>query len=291
MLSTLPYEFIREKSRQNLENLELWLKRLLNEKLTTHFGTDYIHYQFSHGGFLFKKEIREYVEKKFETEPSRFHNHIDTFLLDHLIYTLCKQDIYDLGVGDIFKESYKTSSVLHDSLFTLIEPRNKLSHANLKLSHLEIYRILFHTSQIISCIQIYYVKAGKEKMYNVPQILHITSSTGEKKDFPEERSSKYFTLKENWDNNVFFPGDTIRLDIAVSPEFSDDSYMILWKRSLFEKPNEHNTKSYFSYTFTEMDIKETFIISVSLVSNKKWHKHGSYDDKLDIFMSVAPNEN
>jgi hypothetical protein len=41
-LNTVEINLIREKSRSRIESLENWLRRIIDEELRSHYGSDYI---------------------------------------------------------------------------------------------------------------------------------------------------------------------------------------------------------------------------------------------------------
>ncbi len=68
-LHSLDINFIRERCRSRIEAIELWMRRIITEELTTAFGVDFINHQSSPGVFIIKKEIRDNINNRYNSSP------------------------------------------------------------------------------------------------------------------------------------------------------------------------------------------------------------------------------
>lgn len=60
-LTRLPIDDVRNLCRHRLESLELWLKRLIHDKLSAEFGPDYFT-QSQNGNHIFSASVRRQAE-------------------------------------------------------------------------------------------------------------------------------------------------------------------------------------------------------------------------------------
>ena len=83
-------EEIRTLCRNSIESLEIWARRLIDEKMTEKYGKNYIDFCLENGTPIIKKEVCNRVKQMQQKEPKRFPRVVDALLLDDIIYILCK---------------------------------------------------------------------------------------------------------------------------------------------------------------------------------------------------------
>src|SRR5436190_13893735 len=93
-LHLIPMDAVRTSCRQRLESCELWLRRLVHDKLRAEYGDDYVNVAMLSGQNLFRKEIREEVANLIAANPKRYSRSADALFLDDLTFVLCKEDAY-----------------------------------------------------------------------------------------------------------------------------------------------------------------------------------------------------
>src|SRR5665648_904266 len=169
----------------------------------------------------------------------------------------------------------------------LVDPRNALSHAH-PISNRKAEQVVCYCHDIIDSIKEYYFKMGTEHEFNVPSIIKITEYFGNSIHSHEikERSPFIWELDDDR-KNYLFPGDNLGIEIEIDPSFEPSSYTIEWiiKNEYIEK---YNNKTRISFKLGVKHVGELCIVKCKIISNKNWHKHNTYDDKISIFYKVLP---
>ncbi|MDQ2178854.1 hypothetical protein [Marinifilum sp. D714] len=282
-LYKLTEESKKEYAKKYLENLEYWLRRVIDQQLSADFGNDFINYQSPVGHFLIKKEIRDSINSRFQKHPERFSRIIDASLLEHLIYIICKEDLYQKYFRPFFESNYPLGRIqLKNTLEDLSEIRNRLYHINpISIRHLE--KVICYSNDIIESIKIQYSNMNQEKKFNVPTILSYSDSLGQ-----------HF-LRENIDwatncliiNNRGFDiycNDTVSLQIEVDPSFHENEYDLIWKFDDMEVKNQKNIE----INFEAKHVGELKSVVVKIISKNEWHKLNGCDDCLAIQFTILP---
>ena len=86
---------IRHISKQKLEALEHWLRRLIDEVLTKAYGDDYFSYMDESGNRLIKKKLSDSIDERIRKEPNRYSRKVDAILLDDAIDIVCNPSLFN----------------------------------------------------------------------------------------------------------------------------------------------------------------------------------------------------
>jgi len=281
-------EQLRIFCKEALENFEYWTRRLIHEKLSKN-GISYLDCQNQNGDYLIKKSIRENVHERMSKNPGRYSRAIDAFLLDDIISVLCNPALYQAYFRDAlfvaFPEGLEEARTF---LNRLTMPRNHLAHAN-PISIRQAEQILCYTNDVIDSLKDFYLKENSSMEYNVPQIIRFTDSFGNER-YRDEHSETIGALVCFLNNNSSYylrPGDKFRIDIQIDPTFNKDEYDIIWLMEDF-KTEEFNNKPYLFFKVNNSHVSASLSISCTIISNKTWHKHKNFDDKLIICLKILP---
>ncbi len=286
-LHTLTEPELRNYCKEYIESLELWLRRIINEILIKSYGQDY--YNYSEDGVnLINKKIKDEIQFRIKDEPERYARPIDACLPESEIKIITNPNLYAKHFREIFKYN---SPEGRDELLTfisrLIQPRNKLYHAN-PISIRESERVICYTNDIIDCIKIYYQENNMNNEFNVPLILKYSDSLGNvlyRNQFTEKTIVGYEGISFAENKSYYLrPGDRISIEVEVDPTFSKDEYTIRW--TPMAEGNEHNTR--FIYEITMKDVGQSFTIACHIKSNKEWHRLFEDDDVLVVRFKVLP---
>lgn len=292
---------LRSVCRKEIETLEHWVRRLIHETLTTHYGADYFAYK-NNDEPLIKGEITSRVNKMREDNPGRFPRSIDAFFLGDLIYVLCKKPLYDAHFKEALCEVYPHGNDEARFFLEKIEAiRNKLSHAN-PISVREAEQVICYCHDVIDSLKEYYRKTGKEKEYNVPLFIRATDSLGniflpEKEGLPLKLYidlSKPIPAKEY--GIKLRAGETYGLSVVVDPAFDPSTYSLEW--SIISGLTGDNYKrkwknvTQIEFPVVNKTVGSSFEITCRLKTNKDWHKHNWYDDcfEVHIYTILPPIE-
>lgn len=180
-------EELRSFCRRSIESLEMWARRLIHEKFTEKYGTEYVSHKTSEENYLIKKEVRDHIQRMLEKEPDRFHRAVDTLFFEHIIYFLCNPSFY----GDLFEEALKFAypngcDEARVFLERITPIRNALSHSNL-ISVRQAEQAICYSHDFVDGLKKYYIERGQEQVWNVPRIIRLTDSLGNVFDNPTDK--------------------------------------------------------------------------------------------------------
>ena len=278
---------LREISKKSIESLEIWARRLINEKMVEKYGEDYIHYQLADGNYLIKKEIRLYVENMRKNEPTRYRRDIDTLLFDHILYFLCKQDLYNALFEDALKYAYPQGvNEVRIFLERLIPIRNALSHSN-PISVHQAEQAICYSNDFISGLKEYYKEMGKEKVWNVPSIIKVSDSLGNVFDNLELEEGKVVPGSLIGIEQPLYCGDTYSIEIEIDSSFSSEEYTIKWSDN-YVYVKEYDNKQKFIKEVAITDIGELHVIECYVTQNKEWHRYTTFDSRIIVHLTVLP---
>lgn len=265
---------IREICRIDIENMEHWARRFIHEILLQ-YGKDYFNYLDENGNRLIKSEIVKALNKRIEAEPQRFPRLVDALFLENIIDILCNDRLYNMHFKTALDYGYPCGKEqIRNSLNKIKDVRNKLSHSN-TITIREAEQCICYCHDFVDCLQKYYQMIGKERDYNVPMFYKLTDSQGLTHYFSEDK--RIYKTKQQLRS-----GEIYRIEIEIDPTFNPDSYQISWviKWSYDQKIVIKNKKIIDVLITNEM-VGRYLEISCVLISNKEWHKYGSYDDSFN----------
>jgi hypothetical protein len=274
---------IREVARKHIESLEFWLRRIINDSLTSAYGKDYWSYHNDKGLFLLKQEIRSKVSERVSAEPDRYPRWIDATLIEHQVFIICKEDLYSNFFKPYFETEFRFGRVYLKSVFdTLIKIRNKVSHAN-PTSIRDAEKAICYSNDLIDSIKKYYSDHNMNQDFNVPTILSYSDSFGNK-IYAEEWAKNSMNINLNGKIPKLRPGDRIRMSLEIDSSFNPDEYKIEWQTNIKTRA----TGASIEFLFLDEDVDANLILRVHVKSNKSWHKHGLFDDYLSLCMTILP---
>ena len=288
----MPFSQLKEEEKRSIckneiENLENWLRRLVHESLSKEYGNNYLEYKDKNNNYLIKTEIRQKVKSLINEEMKRFPRNIDAFFLPDLIYIICKVNLYNKFFKVPFAKAFPEGSNEARTFLRRLEyPRNALCHAN-PISDRHTEQVICYCHDIIDSIKEYYFKMGTECEYNVPRIIKVTDSLGNTIHLNEiEKNSGNWFLHED-PINYLRPGDKLGIDVEIDPSFDPSLYTIEWyiKRKII---NEFTNKAKISFEIEVKHVGEFFSVYCMIISNKIWHKFTGHDDIIRINYKVLP---
>lgn len=274
---------LQDISRQHLDTFEFWMRRLVDNRLSEIYGIKYQDAIDVNGQNVINNGIKRSMQSLLQSEPTRYPRWVDALTLDFLIDILCG-NLYVSVFHPIFKHEFQHGAPqLRSSLEKLKGIRNRLSHLNpISARHAEI--AICYSNDIIDIIKNYYKQNGMQQKYNVPSIVRYSSSTGLTKDRNHSEAAWY-----GWNVNEiqeFLPGESIIIEIEVDASFTPDEYEIewnIWNGRDMSALRNHNK---IAITFFKGDVNENFSLNVRLIQKKEWHRHGKFDDQLEIKLRV-----
>ncbi|MEO1126504.1 MAG: hypothetical protein AAFX95_20890 [Cyanobacteria bacterium J06639_16] len=261
-----------------METLELWLRRLIHDKLTDAHGHSYFDHEFG-GNHIFRAEVRRNATTRMREQPNRYSRPIDALLLDDLVATLCKEDLYRLYFRDALIGAFPEGREEARTFLTrLVNIRNPLSHAN-PISDHQALRVLCYSKDVIQSITDHYEVLGMGREFNAPTIVAFRDSEGHAEQIVATRARCDFS------ETVFRPGDRLRAEVDVDDTFPADSYTVKWVVANISA-GESEIGNSFELLLTPRHVGEIFTICATLTSNKDWHRHSNFDATLAITYKV-----
>lgn len=288
-LYTISEAQMRDGCKRAIEGLELWLRRLIDAKLTEAYGQDYLNAQRDDGSRVIKSNLAKILAERKSQEPTRFVRSIDASFLTDQIQIICNPILYKDHFADAFSDIFpKGTDSTRTFLSRLVKPRNALSHANPVSVH-DAYRVLCYSMDVVEGLKIYYAHNNMANLYNVPTIVRILDSLGHvvylssSNRHPDGPAMVDYSQDEK---SYLRCGDSISITVEVDPAFSPDQYEVEWLIANVGGPRITGEK--FQMVLSDRYVSTRFCVVCRVISNKNWHKIGSCDDQIDIAYKVLP---
>lgn len=288
-LHSLTEDELRSLCKKRAESLEYWLRRIIHEKFTSHYGADYFTEKLDNGESVIKREISQKAIGRKEAQPERYTRNIDATLLDDVIAILCNNKNYK----PFFKEAFiKVSPLGNEQLKHILnkiwECRNPLSHAN-PIGVRQAEQLLCYSNDIIDSLKEYYREQGASNMYNVPTILKMVDSFGNTiyREQMVKTGEDTVLIGLNNDSRYFLrPSDTYSVELEIDPSFETSSYEIEWYVG-HSKVEEKSNK--LTITFENKHVASLLHIFCSIKTYNDWHKcSNGNDDNLTLMLKILP---
>lgn len=277
-LSHVPIEELRSLCKTRIEILELWLRRLIHDKLSNTFGINYFSCQVA-GNYLLRADVRKYAERRVRENPSHYSKPLDALLLDHLVYILCKEELFHKCFRAALAKAFPDGSTeARTFLKRLVAIRNPLAHAN-PISNHQALRVLCHTEDIIESIQEHYAAMNAKDPFNAPNFVTFRDSAG--------NSVQIGGTQEHIDlrRTTFRVGDSVRFEVDTDDIHGNST--VQWVVNNI--PNgESATGASFVLNLLPRHVNTDFSITGSVVSSRDWHRHGNFDALVSVTYTVLP---
>ncbi|WP_171134946.1 hypothetical protein [Ruegeria sp. HKCCD7221] len=288
MLEHLTDSQVREAAKARIETLERWLRRLIDESFIE-ISTEYEKYQDNNGNRLIKKQIVENAERRRDGNPDRFPRFIDAVFLDDLVTIICGQE-WQRFRGPLSAAFPQGRDVAKEFLGRLIEPRNRLSHAN-PLSLRQAEQAVCYSGDVIDALKGYYQKMGMKTEYNVPTIINFSDSFGNSVSRPYMTEVSPLGVLVDFSKepeSYLNVGDILTLEVDIDPAFEQSDYTLDWVA--FGPPIQGDTSSSkIVISITAGHVGQQMDFRCRVKSNKEWHKSSmGIDDQFDARYRVLP---
>lgn len=291
-LLDLKEEELRDLSKHQIDALEQWCRRLIDDIFKKNYGNSYMDAEVQPGQPLIKASIKRTIEERRKQDPSRFPRWIDGIVMGDLEYFICRDDLYSRYFKGIFEPFYSVHEEIRSVLQRLTSIRNRIAHGNTISVH-EVEQALCYSNDIINCCKIYYVSIGKDREYNVPIFTRIKDSLGndhQRAKLEEYPWKEYFYGGTRYDggmgdrpNPIFHSGESYKVWVEVDGSFNENTYVISWCYEC----GEHKVKgkgNCVEISFTDDMVSYPLHIQFSLKTINSWHRMAvcDCDDILEI---------
>jgi hypothetical protein len=290
MINSLDFEKIRSQCKIMIENLETWLRNIIDIGLTAKYGANFQDYRDENGIRLLSNRIIKEANLRYTSEPDRYPRFVDSLLLDDIVKIVCKHDIYKSTTEDYLKYAFpEGNSEALTFLNRLIPIRNKLYHSNPITNH-EALRALCYSNDVISSIKLGYKEKNLDKEYNAPTIIRVEDLFGNQFNQTQIRrnSTGRGCCDTRKNGTTVYVGEKINIQVEVDPSFSIDDYTINW---IFDKKEESayaEIGNRIELSVENKHVRTDFAIYCCIKSIEKWHRCGDVDDCVSILYEIIP---
>ena len=291
-LHRLPIGEIRDYCKRDIESLEYWLRRLIDEVLSDVYGSNYLYAKDKDGNNIINSFLRGRMQSLYDNEPGRFSRLIDAALLDYCIGIICNPLLFKKHFREAFKSAFPDGDSCDETrtfLKRLVKPRNQLYHAN-PISIRQAEQVICYTHDIIESLKNYYTELNEASNYNVPMIIKITDSLGNEihsTQIKRNNTGRGACILTKDEKNFLRPGDNLQLGVEVDASFPIDSYDIEWVCRYPGYETINNDRN-FVLLIDEKCVREDFTVSCKVTSRQGWHRCGDCDDSVSLVYKVLP---
>ena len=287
----LTQDELRSYCRGVVEALEYWLRRLVDQELTRAFGSDFLNAQDEHGNNVANREIRESITSRFNGSPDRYARPIDAALLDDVIDLVCNPRLFARFFQAPLQVAYPNGrDEARTFLKRLVEPRNRLSHAN-PISIRQAEQIVCYSGDVIDSIKQYYLANNMSQSYNAPTVIKIEDSFGHSvHDGGIRRNSTgsgFVDFRADSQSDLR-PGDTLSVEVEADPSFEPEGYEVSWAFYNQDPSIRSFRGNRLVLDIENKHVKPDFVIYCKVTSNLDWHRLGDCDDRVSIIYRILP---
>lgn len=277
---------LRDLCRHRIDSFEQWCRRVIDEKLKSDYGNDYINAEVQPGQPLVKSQIKKTIEQRMNDNPNRFPRYIDAIVMEDIEYFFCRDDLYTNYFKDILTYVFSGQDEIRSVLQRLTNIRNKLSHGNM-ISIKDSERCLCYTDDFVDCFINYYDKQGKSKDYNVPIFMRMKDSQGN--DFIREHLDWYpwniHATGHHGDPKVRVrSGDTYKIWVEVDSSFPENTYDVTWEFKCGKRELK-GSGNVVEVSFSDKDVSYWFEIKFKLKTHNTWHRRATCDNDDEMTFS------
>lgn len=281
------------EGKEAINSLELWLRNLIDRKLSEAYGQNYLYAKNTNNQNIIKSQLRKDIEKRIQGQEERYPRKVDALLLDEEIEIICHPELYKKHFKEALDASFPDGNNVARTYLNQLKPiRNKLFHSN-PISQREYEKVICYSHDVIDSIKDYYKKINMEKEFNVPSILSIEDSLGNvvhENQFIKLRRSRPVCTESQFNKSTLHVGDILEIKVNIDEAFSKETYEVKWlymdEGSAFKIKEQLGEK--FLLKLKEKHIREQFQIECIVKSNKTWHRFTKHDDMVLLNYKVLP---
>ena len=218
-LHSVPDVELRDHCKRAIEGLEYWLRRLIDQELTTRYGANYLDAIEAGSQRVIRNEIAQRLKSFRDAQPTRYSRPIDAALLNDEIDIICKASLFNNCFKDaLFAAFPHGNDEARVFLERLLAPRNALYHANPVSVH-DAYRVLCYTTDVIESLKAYYLQENMAQEFNVPTVIQVRDSKGHVVHFSDPQRIVGHADFSNDPLSYLRCGDTISIEVEIDPSF------------------------------------------------------------------------
>ena len=283
----LPESDMRDICRRHVESLEMWLRRIIEQRLILTYGKDYLFQKGDDGQHFLNNDERRTVTWRLKESADENLKAINATEFSHLKKILGNPEIYLKALKEVFDPFFGDGfEILKFQLSRTHEARTALSHAK-PISVRLAEQTICYANDIIQAIKEHYGRIGMASDYNAPTITRLSDSFGnvyEASDIIRNNTGNGIVNRHDEKKSLLRPGDTLAIEAEVDPTFKSDSYTIDW--IVPNGTTVHGPRLVLK--IEERDVAVSYAIGCTVKSDKAWHRQGALDDLVTIVYKVLP---
>ena len=144
----VPTDEMRNIVRHQIETLERWLRRLIDDVIRNCYGGSLL-------GMPMKKDALNKAIQRRKEDPSRYPREVDALLFDDLIAVICNPQQYGHFKDALSGAFQNGENEARSYLKRIYDPRNPLSHAN-EISTHQALQAMCYSADILESLKAYY---------------------------------------------------------------------------------------------------------------------------------------
>jgi hypothetical protein len=265
-----------EIGRKQADATEAWIRRIIDFQMTKKHGPDY----FNVSG-LINSATRKYAATQRNNHPNKFIRDIDATTLDQAIDIVCNHNHF----REFFEEPLRTAYPLGEResrhfLTSIRDIRNDIAHGR-GCSARQLEKIVCYSNDLIDALMTYFQAERMGRTFNVPYFLKFTDNVGNSQTLTQSRSGNVINLRGG---AALMPGQMVVVEVEVDPTFPSDTYSIAWEINM----NQSGFGSILKLPLEMRHVGEKLEISITVKSNRPWHRFQNFDDFLVLEYCVLP---
>ncbi|WP_155627628.1 hypothetical protein [Burkholderia territorii] len=266
---------MRNLVRPQIETLERWLRRLVDDALRAHYGG-------ALSALPIKQKVKADVADRRSNDPQRYPREVDALLLNDLIAIICKQELYPHfrdALHDAFPDGAAEAQTF---LGRIVDPRNPLSHANDITTH-QALQAMCYATDVIASLKAHYARNNMAQTYNGPSFYRVWDGIGNSGQIDRTNHAEV-----RFNATPLRPGDILEMEVQIDESLAEHPFEIEWIVCNV-KVAERGTGHKFVLPIRPVHVNQDGLtIRCQIVSTREWQRHGTYEAMFHAFYPVLP---
>lgn len=266
---------MRSLVRHQIETLERWLRRLIDDALRARYGG-------ALSALPIKQDIKTKAADRRTGEPLRYPREVDALLFDDLVAILCHPQLYGHfqdALRDAFPDGVAEARTF---LSRIVDPRNPLAHANDITSH-QALRAMCYATDVIGSLKAHYARNNMAQTYNGPSFYRVWDGIGNSAQIDRTNHAE-----ARFNATPLRPGDVLEIEVQVDESLAEHPFEIEWivcNVRVAERGSGHK----FVLPIRPVHVNQDGLtIRCQIVSTREWQRHGAYEAMFHVFYPVLP---
>lgn len=274
----------RESARRYLDAAESWLRRLIESKLVSRFGVNYLAAGEAGSCQAISRDIRRQINGRFESDRSRFPRVIDAADLGQAITITLHPELYADNFRDALRGAFPDGPAEAKTFLTRLEGiRNKLAHGG-ACSERDLERAICYSNDLIDSIKQHFREQTMERQFNVPTFIRVVDNRGNNFHLTStpDQQIHFIDVRQRGAGELYV-GDELVLEAEIDPNFT--RYTVDWMTFNQDRGDSFPMRLQIGMKHVGLEM----VIRLNVRSLEPWHRlHGGIDDTVELKYRVLP---